>query len=126
MNLVPGYDFAACAVGRKVNAPEVVQDSLTEVPNVIVGRRNIESPVGVENPSAAAGRTRETVHNSLIVAIGHVVVSERHVVPDQEHDSAGAWKHSAISLENVILHGAELGDIRVVFRAGSNRSHDDP
>src|SRR5437588_10683937 len=108
MDLVAGNHIAGCTVGRKVNATKIVQDALTEVPNVVICRRNIESPVGVESASAAAGRTRETDRKSLIVAIGHVVVSERHVVPDHEHDGAGAAKLSDIYLDNVILHGAEL------------------
>ena len=82
MNLIAGNDVAAGAIGRKVHAAEVVQDALAEVPDVVVRRRNIESPVGVHRSGAHARRTWETNHNPLIVAIGHVVVSEGHVVPD--------------------------------------------
>jgi hypothetical protein len=82
MDLVAGNHVAGGAIGRQVDAPEIVQDALTEVPNVVIRRRNIESPVGIESASAAAGRTRKTNRNSLTVTIRHVVVSERHVVPD--------------------------------------------
>src|SRR5258706_10702057 len=82
MDLVAGNDVAGCAIGREVDPTEVVQDALAKIPDVVIRRCNIETAVGVQSASAAARCTWETNHNSLIVAIGHVVVTEGHVVSD--------------------------------------------